>query len=107
MQIAPWVLGSSNPLRFRFISHKLLRLVVPFALVTMLLTSLTLPYPLYRIAFFTQVFFYVLSLLALSGAQLGPLARVANASLTLIVLNTAAVVAFAKFVTGRKELWAR
>ncbi len=35
------------------------------------------------------------------------MARVANAALTLIVLNTAAVVAFANFVSGRKEVWAR
>ena len=107
VQIAPWVLSGTNPLRFRFISHKLLRLVVPFALVTMLLTSLALPYSLYRIAFLVQLFFYVLSLLALTGVQRGPVARLANAALTLIVLNTAAVVAFANFITGRKEVWAR
>jgi cellulose synthase/poly-beta-1,6-N-acetylglucosamine synthase-like glycosyltransferase len=107
LQIAPWLLGRDNPLRFRFISHKLLRLVVPFALATMLVTSLAVPQPLYRIAFFAQLFFYALSLLALTGAQLGPMARVANAALTLIVLNSAAVVAFANFLTGRKEVWAR
>jgi cellulose synthase/poly-beta-1,6-N-acetylglucosamine synthase-like glycosyltransferase len=107
LQIAPWLLGRENPLRFRFISHKLLRLVVPFALATMLVVSAALPQPLYRIAFLSQVFFYALSLLALTGAQLGPLARVANAALTLTVLNTAAVVAFANFLTGRKEVWAR
>lgn len=107
IQIAPWVLSGMNPLRFRFISHKLLRLVVPFALATMLGTSLALSQPFYRVVFFAQLFFYGLSLLALTGARLGPVARVANAALTLIVLNTAAVVAFANFVSGRKEVWAR
>jgi len=107
LQIAPWSLGGGNPLRFRFISHKLLRLLVPFALAVTLVASLAVPEPLYRLALVCQLFFYGLSLLALTGAQLGPLARVANAALTLIVLNTAAVVAFANFLTGRKEVWVR
>jgi poly-beta-1,6-N-acetyl-D-glucosamine synthase len=107
LQIAPWLLGSANPLRFRFICHKLLRLVVPFALAVMLVTSAVVPGVLYRFAFLTQLLFYALSLLALTGTQRGPLARVANAALTLIVLNTAAVVAFANFLTGRKEVWVR
>jgi biofilm PGA synthesis N-glycosyltransferase PgaC len=107
LKIAPWLLGGSNPLLFRFISHKLVRLIVPLALATMLITSLAVTQPLYRVAFFSQLFFYALSLLALTGAQLGPLGRVANAALTLIILNTAAVVAFANFLTGRKEVWVR
>lgn len=107
LQIAPWLLRSENPLRFRFLSHKLLRLIVPFALAAMLLTSAAIPHPFYRLLLVGQLFFYGLSLLALTRAQLGPLARVANAALTLIVLNTAAVVAFANFLTGRKEVWAR
>ncbi len=72
MQIAPWVLSGMNPLRFRFVSHKLLRLVVPFALATLLGTSLALSQPFYRVVFFAQLFFYGLSLLALTGARLGP-----------------------------------
>ena len=107
LQIVPWLLGEENPLRFRFISHKLLRLMVPFALATMLIASLAVPQPIYRVAFFLQLFFYLLSLLTLTGAQNGPLARVGNAALAVIVLNTAAVVAFANFLTGRKEVWVR
>jgi hypothetical protein len=63
--------------------------------------------PFYRVALFAQLFFYALSLLALTGVRLGPLARVANAALTLIVLNSAAVVAFGNFLTGRKGVWVR
>lgn len=107
LQVAPWVLGGKNPLRFRFISHKLLRLLVPFALAAMLVASLFILHPLYRVFFFLQLFFYALSLLALAGVPKGPVARVANAALALIVLNTAAVVAFASFLTRRKEVWIR
>jgi len=115
LQIAPWVLSGTNPLRFRFVSHKLLRLAVPFALAGLLVASAAIPEHLYRGTFVLQLAFYALSLFALSNQALsnqalsnrhrGPLTRVANAALTLIVLNTAAVVAFANFVTGRKEVW--
>ena len=110
LQIAPWVLSGANPLRFRFFSHKLLRLAVPFALVGLLVASAAIPGLLYRAAFVLQLAFYALSLFALSGLSTrprGPFTRVANVALTLIVLNSAAVVAFANFVTGRKEVWAR
>jgi len=117
LQIAPWVLSGANPLRFRFVSHKLFRLAVPFALAALLVASATVPEPLYRVALALQLAFYALSLLALSNQARsnqvvpnephGPLTRVANAALALIVLNTAAVVAFANFVSGRKEVWIR
>ena len=107
VQLAPWVLSGANPLRFRFVSHKLLRLAVPFALTALVVTSAAVPEPMYRAAFALQLAFYALSLVALSTQPLGPFTRFANAALALIILNTAAVVAFANFVTGRKEVWIR
>ena len=50
LQLAPWLLGPSNPIRFEFISHKLLRLLVPFALMGTLLATLFLRQPFYRFA---------------------------------------------------------
>ncbi len=105
LQLVPWILGPSNPIRFEFVSHKLLRLVAPFALVAMLVTSAFLAAPVYRIALYLQVAFYGLSLLALLRLTRGPLARGASAALTFVTLNMAAVVAFANFVAGRKSTW--
>jgi biofilm PGA synthesis N-glycosyltransferase PgaC len=107
LQIAPWVLSGANPLRFRFVSHKLLRLAVPFALATLLVASAAVPEPAYHFVFALQLCFYALGLFALSNKKRGVLTRVANAVVALIVLNTAAVVALANFVTGRKEVWVR
>jgi biofilm PGA synthesis N-glycosyltransferase PgaC len=107
VQIAPWVLSPENPLRFRFVCHKLSRLVVPFALATMLVASVFVPEPFYRFAALTQFSFYAMSLLALTGSDRGPVARLSNLSLTVLVLNTAAVVAFKNFLTGHKEVWVR
>jgi biofilm PGA synthesis N-glycosyltransferase PgaC len=107
MQLAPWLLSKTNPIRFEFVSHKLLRLTVPFALGCVLLASLVLREPVYRIALAMQLGFYGIGLLAIARLKLGPLARMADAALTFVVLNTAAVVAFANFVSGRKAVWVR
>jgi cellulose synthase/poly-beta-1,6-N-acetylglucosamine synthase-like glycosyltransferase len=107
VQIAPWLLRDENPVRFEFVSHKLLRLAVPFALVGILMASLTLSGPVYRSALALQVVFYGLSLLAGLRLSRGPLSRMADAALTFVVLNGAAAVAFLNFVTRRKTVWIR
>jgi len=107
LQIAPWLLGASNAIRFEFVSHKLMRLVVPFALVALLISSLFLTGAFYRVALFAQIAFYALSLVALGGMKIGPLSRIADPARTFVVLNSAAMVAFVNFIVGRKAVWVR
>ena len=107
LQLAPWLLSGGNPIRFEFVGHKLLRLAVPFALLAILVATVFLPQPFYRAALWAQILFYGLSLAAVAGLNIGPLSRVADAARTFVVLNTAAMVAFVNFVTGRKTLWVR
>ena len=107
LQLAPWLLTSNNPIRFEFISHKLLRLAVPFALLLVLLASVFLRQPFYRATLVAQVAFYGLSLATIVGLKIGPLARIGDAARTFVVLNSAAVVAFFNFITGRKAIWIR
>jgi poly-beta-1,6-N-acetyl-D-glucosamine synthase len=107
VQLAPWLLTSHNPARFEFVSHKLLRLIVPLALAATLCASMVLPGRPYREALFLQVLFYGLSLLGGLGLSPGPLSRMADAALTFVMLNSAAAVAFLRFVSGRKAVWTR
>jgi biofilm PGA synthesis N-glycosyltransferase PgaC len=107
VQLAPWLLRSENPVRFEFVCHKLLRLAVPFALAGVLVASIFLSGPIYRSALALQAVFYGLSLLAGLRLSAGPLARMADAALTFVLLNGAAAVAFVNFVTGRKAVWIR
>lgn len=107
VQLAPWLLGSSNPLRMEFVSHKLLRLFAPFALAAALISAAALPEPVYRAALALQIGFYALSVIAMTRLLKGPLARIADAARTFVVLNSAAAVAFVKFVTGRRVAWVR
>jgi poly-beta-1,6-N-acetyl-D-glucosamine synthase len=106
LQLAPWLLTAENPLRFEFISHKLLRLVAPFLLVVAFIAALVIPELPYRVAFALQVVFYGLGGLALLKLARGPLARPADAARTFMVLNTAALVAFFKFISGSEVAWA-
>ena len=108
LQLAPWLLSRSNPIRFEFVSHKLLRLAVPFALAVLLAASFGLRGPFYRLMLILQLAFYSLSVLALSRlVKGGALARVADAAGTFVLLNGAAVVALANFVGGRRAVWTR
>jgi poly-beta-1,6-N-acetyl-D-glucosamine synthase len=108
LQLAPWLWGGSNPIRFEFVSHKLLRLVVPFALMVLLAASFWLSAPFYRVTLILQLVFYSLSVLALSRLLKGGiLARVADSAGTFVLLNGAAVVALANFLGGRRAAWTR
>jgi biofilm PGA synthesis N-glycosyltransferase PgaC len=107
VQLMPWLLSSKNPLCFEFISHKLLRLAVPFALLALVFASMVLSGPVYRSALVMQAVFYGLSLLAGLRLSRGPLMRPSDAAFTFVVLNGAAAVAGMNFVIGRKAAWIR
>lgn len=107
LKLQPWLLTKANPLRFEFVSHKLFRLAVPFALFAALLSSAFLPGMIYRVALALQLAFYGLSIWGTFRPKSNPLARVSNAAFTFVLLNAAAFVAFTNFVAGRKAVWAR
>ena len=107
LQLAPWVIRGTNPIRFEFVSHKLFRLAVPFALVALLTSSFFLSQPVYRAALVVQIVFYGLSLASIAKLKFGPLSSVADAARTFVLLNSAAVVAFMNFVTRRTASWVR
>jgi poly-beta-1,6-N-acetyl-D-glucosamine synthase len=105
LQLAPWILGGSNPIRFEFVSHKLLRLLVPFALMAMLISSAFLSHPIYRMALVLQLLLYGLAVVGMLQIKPGIVSPIADAALTFVVLNTAAVFAFMNFVRGRTAAW--
>jgi cellulose synthase/poly-beta-1,6-N-acetylglucosamine synthase-like glycosyltransferase len=92
---------------FAFLSHKLLRWVLPFLLVgTFVSSGLLLDSPLYRVFFFLQVLFYAWG--ALGYLLLGPMRRIPYALVAyyLLAMHLAFVVGFYRFLSGRTE-WRR
>jgi hypothetical protein len=79
---------------------------VPLALAALFVASLLAKPPFYKMIFFAQAIFYGLSLISLAHvARRGILARVADAAGTFVLLNGAAVVALANFVSRKRAVW--
>jgi cellulose synthase/poly-beta-1,6-N-acetylglucosamine synthase-like glycosyltransferase len=104
LRLAPWLLSPSNPLLFRFVSHKLLRLLVPLLLLVMLVASAIAEGPFYRAIFWLQVLFYVSATFGMLSPATKKFKPVGIAS-TFVMLNAAAALAFYNFAAGRKKLW--
>jgi poly-beta-1,6-N-acetyl-D-glucosamine synthase len=107
LRIAPWLLSAENPIRFEYISHKLCRLIVPFALIGMILSSFFLSGFIYRIPLAVAIAIGALGMLGLVRVPVSLLSRLSEISLAFILLNTAAIVAFFYFSVGKKEVWAQ
>ena len=101
---APSILNPlKDPIWFQLVSHKLLRLVVPWALLGMLAASAALSArPFYRAALVAQLAGYVLGVLGMSE-RVGARAKVASAAASFLVLNAAAWMAFWVWAFGRTE----
>jgi cellulose synthase/poly-beta-1,6-N-acetylglucosamine synthase-like glycosyltransferase len=106
IQLAPWLLSRQNRLRFELISHKLMRLLVPLLLVTLLASSALLAHHslLYTVVLASQIVFYVLAALG-SARNIPILTRVAAPASAFCMLNAAVVVGFYKFLFTRGPLW--
>jgi cellulose synthase/poly-beta-1,6-N-acetylglucosamine synthase-like glycosyltransferase len=96
--LLPW----RNPIWLQFLSHKLLRLLVPWMLVAMLLSSSLLDGLFYRAAFAAQLLCYGLALVALAGGP-GSRWRLATMAASFLLLNAAAGLAFWVWICGRAE----
>ncbi|MDE2150253.1 MAG: glycosyltransferase family 2 protein [Gammaproteobacteria bacterium] len=96
----PWLfLPAVNPLWFQFISHKALRLLVPYAMLLALLSSALLSAPIYRLALVLQLGFYVL----VAAARRLPAARhnrLVSLAQVFFDMNAAAVIAAWRFASG-------
>jgi len=73
----------------------------------LLVSTFWLRKDIYELALVLQLVFYSLAALSIFRAKIGIVSRLSDISLTFIVLNTAAAVAFIYFITGRKAVWAR
>lgn len=98
--LAPWILlPLDNPLWWRYVSHKLLRLLVPFAMVILFVASLLLPGVFFRLFALIQLVFYGI---ALAGFLLPATrsVRPVNLAYFFMLMNAAAVAGFWKWARG-------
>jgi biofilm PGA synthesis N-glycosyltransferase PgaC len=101
----PRLLVPNHRLWIHFASHKLGRLIVPYALIAALISSFGLPVPLRYWVLGAQAAFYSLALLdlALSGAS--PLKRLSSPVGTFVGLMAASACAASVLVVPPDKLW--
>jgi hypothetical protein len=93
--LLPW----RNRLWWQFVSHRALRLVVPWALLAMLIVAAVLPGAFYRFAFWSQAGFYLVGL-AGCWPVVAARSRLASGIASFLVLNAAAWVGFWVWMSG-------
>lgn len=106
VQLAPWTLGPGNRVLFQLISHKLLRLVVPYFFALMLASATWLAFgsPAWRVIAIMQWLFWLAALAALR-VRVPLIHKIASAAGALLVLNAAAVAGLYKFLFTTGPLW--
>lgn len=108
LAVAPWLLTPGNRVLVQLVSHKLLRLLVPYLFVLLLATSAYLGIALHSVGFalfgLLQTAFWFLAALALR-IRIPVLGRVAAPASALLVLNAAAVAGLYTFLFTRGPLW--
>jgi len=106
MQLAPWVLTPQNRVFFQLVSHKILRLFVPYLFISALLASLLLAGGSHFYAVLAGIQLLVLSLALVSlRFRIPVIGRIGAPIGALLMLNTAAVVGLYKFLVTRGPLW--
>jgi cellulose synthase/poly-beta-1,6-N-acetylglucosamine synthase-like glycosyltransferase len=105
-RLAPWTLTPRNPVLFQLVSHKVTRLVVPYLVVLLLVSTLALSGSSLIFATFgaLQVFFWTVAIAALRF-RIPVLHGVAAPASALLVLKAAAVVGLYRFLFTRGPLW--
>lgn len=103
---APWILSPANRVVFQLISHKLMRLAVPYFFVLLLISSAALGRTSVVMAGFAlaQLLFWAMAALAIRR-RVPVVQRIAAPASALLVLNVAAVVGLYTFLFTRGPLW--
>jgi poly-beta-1,6-N-acetyl-D-glucosamine synthase len=101
----PELLTAANRCRVHFISHKLGRLLLPFAFLTLAASSVGLPGNWASVALAAQACFYGLALLDLALPERFPLKRLSAPVRTFVTLMAAALCAVSILFRPRRQFW--
>lgn len=100
LSAAPWtIVPGRNPIWWRFVSHKVARLLVPYALVAILVSGALTPGRAYLVMSLAQLAAYVAAVIGICFPKTRKIG-VINLGSFFLVMNAAAVVGFWKWVTG-------
>ena len=101
----PALLGPSNPMWIHFVSYKLGRLLLPFALILLAVSSFGLPPAWAKLAVPGQALFYGLALIDPWVPSKIPIKRISSVIHTFVVLMAASLCAVSIFFVPPRSLW--
>lgn len=101
----PALLGPGNRMWIHFLSHRLGRLLLPFALILIAISSFGLPSPWREAAIASQVLFYAAALVSPRLPERSLLKKLTAPVHTFVVLMAAALCATAVFFVPPERLW--
>lgn len=108
MVAAPWLLNPwRNPVFFPWLSHKLARLLAPWALLAALIASAISTTPWMRWALMAQLLAYAVATIALLAPRAARRVPLATAAGSFLLLNLAALLSLPQFLLrpDRSSLW--
>ena len=101
----PELLGPRNRMWLHFLSHKVGRLALPFALISLLLSSIFLSPPWSSIALVSQIVFYALAVLDAFVPENSPVKRITSLVRTFVVMVSAAFCGISILFRPAQSLW--
>ncbi|HMF78871.1 MAG TPA: glycosyltransferase [Bryobacteraceae bacterium] len=101
----PALLSPFNRRFLHFLSHKLGRLLLPFAMLTAVIASFFLPQPWRVPLLLSQGLFYLLAVIDPVIPERSPLKRLSAVIRAFVVLTAAAFCALAVFILPAQKLW--
>lgn len=105
-QLAPWTLTPQNRVLFQLISHKIMRLIVPYLMILLLVSTVALSPASTAVAAFAvfQTLGWTIAIVGLRY-KIPVLHRIAAPASALLVLNAAAVVGLYRYFFTHGQLW--
>ena len=102
----PAVFTSANRMRFHFLSHKFARLLLPWTIILIWISTVALPASAFRdFLLLDELAFIALALLDVLIPQRFPLKRISSPARTFLVMNAAALLSLAVFFVPPETLW--
>jgi cellulose synthase/poly-beta-1,6-N-acetylglucosamine synthase-like glycosyltransferase len=105
MLALPQLLGPANRMWFHFVSYKLGRLLLPYALIAIAASSFFLPAPISSIAVGAQIVFYGLSFANGFVPENSSLKRLASPACTFVTMMVAILCGLSVFFIDPRTLW--
>jgi cellulose synthase/poly-beta-1,6-N-acetylglucosamine synthase-like glycosyltransferase len=102
----PGVFTRQNRMRLHFFSHKTSRLVLPWALVLIVVSTASLPFqPARQILLLAELLLPVLALIDSCVPKTSPLKRISSPVRSFLVMNAAALLSLAVFFVPASYIW--